>query len=87
MGQLTSWRARGSRRRRSGCARGGARLQHAQEHSQDAHQVGRYLWGSSPAGERVAAAGGGLAVLAAVPLREKKSLPIGRLLQDCNQCR
>jgi hypothetical protein len=29
--------------------------------------VSRYPWGSSPAGERVAAAGGGLAELAAVP--------------------
>ncbi len=60
-------RARGSRRRRSGRARGAAPTCSAIRNALSARQGRGYPWMGISSGERVAAAGGGLVELAARP--------------------
>ncbi|TKY41826.1 hypothetical protein WH04_14050 [Aeromonas salmonicida subsp. salmonicida] len=75
------WRARGSRRRRSGRARGAAPTCSAIRNALSARQGRGYPWMGISSGERVAAAGGGLAELAARPhlqrYQERSERPTG----------
>ena len=75
-------RARGSRRRRSGRARGAAPTCSAIRNALSARQGRGYPWMGISSGERVAAAGGGLAELAARPhlqrYQERSERPAGR---------